>query len=75
MKILYNGMDKQTRTPYLYVGFFMHHKDIKLHAKKQIKKQYPNWKHLTKKEKRALVKKAVAEVIKLYNFNQPITNP
>jgi len=53
----------------------MHEKHIKLLVKKQIKKQYPNWKRLTKKEKRAIAKQVTEEVIKLYDFHQPIQDP
>jgi hypothetical protein len=50
----------------------MHHKHIKLLVKKQLKKQYPRWKRLTKKEKKKIAKKVIDEVIKLYDFTQPI---
>jgi hypothetical protein len=53
----------------------MHHKNIKLIVKKQLKKQYPNWKRLRRKKKKAIAKKVTAEVIKLYDFNQIITDP
>ncbi|UCF85942.1 MAG: transposase, partial [Desulfobacteraceae bacterium] len=53
----------------------MHHKNIKLIVKKQLKKQYPNWKRLSRKKKKAISKKVTAEVIKLYDFNKPIQNP
>jgi len=32
----------------------MHHKNIKLIVKRQLKKDHPNWRGLTKKEKRIL---------------------
>ena len=53
----------------------MHHKHIKSLVKKQLKKQYPNWKRLSKKKKKAISRKVTAEVIKLYDFNKPITDP
>ncbi len=50
----------------------MHHKHIKLLVKKQLKKQYPRWKRLTRKEKKKIAKEVIDEVIKLYDFTQPI---
>jgi hypothetical protein len=53
----------------------MHAKHIKLLVKKQLKKQYTNWKLLIKKEKRIIARKVTADVIKPYYFNQPIIIP
>jgi len=53
----------------------MHHKDIKLIIRKQLKKKYPNWKRLTRKEKKGIAKKVLAEVVTLYNFDQPVEAP
>ena len=60
-------LDKQ-KSHTKYGGFFMHHKHIKLIAKKQLKEQYPNWKRLRRKKKKAISKKVTAEVIKLYGL-------
>ena len=53
----------------------MHHKDIKLTIRKQLKRQHPNWKRLTKKTKKATARKVLAEVSAEYDFNQDIRAP
>ena len=53
----------------------MHHKNIKLTALKQLKKQFPNWKRLSKKTKRDLARMVLAEVVAGYNFKQEIEAP
>jgi hypothetical protein len=53
----------------------MHHKHIKLLIKKQLKRKYPHWKTLTKKQKKAITKKVVEEVTAHYDFTQPVTAP
>ncbi len=53
----------------------MHHKNIKLHVKKQLKKDHPNWQRLTKKEKKELAKQVTNAVINDYDFNQEINSP
>lgn len=53
----------------------MTHKDIKNSVRKQLKKEYPNWKKLSKKEKRAIAKKVLNEVESCYDYEQPITTP
>ena len=52
----------------------MHHKDIKAQIRKQLKTNYPNWKRLSRKEKKAIAKMVLDEVIKDYDFSQEI-NP
>ncbi len=52
----------------------MHHKDIKLIIRKQLKKRYPNWKRFNNKEKKTIAKKVLAEVIKLYDFKRVLKN-
>ena len=39
----------------------MHHKNIKQIIRKQLKKQYPNWKQLSKKQKKAISKAVLNE--------------
>ena len=51
----------------------MHHKNIKYVVRKQLKTQFPNWKRLDRKTKRALATQVLAEVVAGYDFNQPIT--
>jgi len=53
----------------------MHHKNIKLPVRKQLKNQFPNWKRLPKKRKRELAKKVLAEVVAEYDFKQAVGAP
>ena len=53
----------------------MHHKAIKAQIRKQLKTQYPNWHRLTKKEKKAVAKKVLDEVVANYDFKQEVTAP
>ncbi len=50
----------------------MHHKDIKLSIRKQLKREYPNWKRLNKKTKKAIARKVLVEVSAEYDFKQDI---
>ena len=50
----------------------MHHKNIRLIVRKQLKRQYPNWKRLNKKTKKEIARKVLAEVTDEYDFNQDI---
>ena len=50
----------------------MHHKNIKLIIRKQLKKEYPNWKRLNKKTKKEIARKVLVEVSAEYDFNQDI---
>ncbi|MFT5730808.1 MAG: hypothetical protein ACI8PB_004998 [Desulforhopalus sp.] len=52
----------------------MHHKNIKLIVRKQLKKQYPDWSRLKKKTKKAIIKKILAEYGTEYDFNQNIVS-
>lgn len=51
----------------------MHHKHIKRLINKQLKKQFPNWKRLTKKIKKGIAKKVLEEVTTDYDFNQTVS--
>lgn len=53
----------------------MHHKNIKLTVKRQLKKDHPNWHSLTKKEKKELAKQVTEAVISEYDFKQEINSP
>ena len=53
----------------------MHHKNIKLIVRKQLKNQFPNWKRLPKKEKQELARKVLAEVVTEYDFKQEVIAP
>ncbi len=48
----------------------MHHKSIKLIVRKQLKKQFSNWKRLSKKTKKELIRKVAAKIASEYDFNQ-----
>lgn len=50
----------------------MHHKNIKLIVRKQLKNQFPNWKRLPKTRKRELARKVLAEVVAEYDFKQEV---
>lgn len=53
----------------------MHHKAIKAQIRKQLKIRYPNWRHFTKKEKKAIAKKVLDEVVGKFDFNQKVIVP
>ena len=53
----------------------MHYKNIKRLVKKQIKKDYPDWKDLSKKEKKSLAQEICEAIIDDYDFNQEIDVP
>jgi hypothetical protein len=53
----------------------MHHKAIKAEIRKQLKTQFPHWQSLTQKEKKAISKKILSEVVKDYDFKQEVTTP
>jgi len=52
----------------------MHHKNIKAIIRKQLKKNYRNWKRLTKREKRQIAEKVSDEVKSNYDFSKEIEN-
>ena len=52
----------------------MHHKNIKVIVRKQLKTQFPNWKRLGRKVKQTLVKQVLAEVEATYDFSIPVTS-
>ena len=53
----------------------MHDKNIKLMVKKQLKKDHPNWKRLTQKEKKELAKQVTEAVINDYDLKAEIEAP
>ncbi|MCP4749542.1 MAG: transposase [Proteobacteria bacterium] len=53
----------------------MHHKNIKLIVKKQLKKDHPHWQRMTKKEKKELAKQVTAAIVDDYDFKQEIDAP
>jgi len=53
----------------------MHHKAIKAEIRKQLKTRYLQWQCLTQKEKKAIARKVLDEVVKNYDFKQEVTTP
>jgi hypothetical protein len=53
----------------------MHHKAIKAQIRKQLKTRYPNWQRLNKKQKKAIAKRVLDQVVENYDFNQEVINP
>ena len=53
----------------------MHHKNIKLTVRKQLKKQFPSWKRLPRKIKKELAKKVLTEVVSEYDLKQVVDAP
>jgi len=47
----------------------MHHKNIKSIIKKQLKKEYPNWKRIPHNQKKSISKAVLAEVVANYDFD------
>jgi hypothetical protein len=47
----------------------MHHKAIKAQIRKQLKTKYPNWKRLSRKQKKAIAKMVLNEAVKDYDFS------
>ena len=50
----------------------MHDKNIKRIVEKQLKKQFPNWKRLKKKEKKKLAREVLEEVVRAYSYKEEI---
>ncbi len=53
----------------------MTHKDIKRKIRKELKKKYPNWRKLKKKQKKAIAKEVLNEAVAEYDFNKPVEAP
>lgn len=53
----------------------MHKKDIKRLVRKQLKKEYPNWKRHTNKEKKNIAQKILDEITDGYDFDQTVEAP
>ncbi len=53
----------------------MHHKNIKLTIRKQLKKQYPNWNRLNRKTKKEIAQKVLAEIVSEYDFSRDVISP
>ena len=53
----------------------MHHKNIKVIVRKQLKKQYPNWNRLSRKTKKEIIRKVLAEAVSDYDFTGDVVSP
>jgi hypothetical protein len=53
----------------------MQHKNIRKEVIAQLKKEFPNWKRLSKKMKKELAGKVFKEIVGEYDFKQVITVP
>ena len=53
----------------------MHRKNIRVKVKKQLKYNHPHWKNLKKKAKKKLLKQVTDEVMKVYDYSQPVNLP
>ncbi len=53
----------------------MHHKNIKLTIRKQLKKQFPNWKRMERKQKKNIARKILDEAVAEYDFKQIVDAP
>lgn len=53
----------------------MHEKNIKRLVVKQLKKEFPKWKRISRKEKKRLAKQVVDEVMSAYSFDKEIDVP
>ncbi len=58
-----------------YTGASMHHKNIKRIVIKQLKKDHPNWRTISKKEKKQLAKEVTEAVIHDYDFSTVLDVP
>lgn len=53
----------------------MHHKDIKRQIRKQLKKEYRNWKRLNKKDKKSIARMVLDEMVSDYDFTKQVDTP
>ena len=53
----------------------MHPKDIKRSIRKQLKKQFSNWKRIGKKQKKVIARKVLAETVAEHDFKQVVDAP
>ncbi|MFT5702561.1 MAG: hypothetical protein ACI8ZB_005484, partial [Desulforhopalus sp.] len=60
-KSLYNGWTLLPKRIQPKTEASMHHKNIKVSIRKQLKKQYPNWSSLPKKVKKHIIQEVIAE--------------
>ena len=53
----------------------MHEKNIKRIIRKQVKKSHPNWKRISKKEKKKILKEITEAVLTDYNYDEEVVVP
>lgn len=53
----------------------MHHKEIKNQVRKQLKSRFPNWKSLSKKEKRKVSRSVLEQVSGNHDFSKEVETP
>lgn len=53
----------------------MHKKNIKAQVRKQLKTEFPNWRCLTRKEKKRIAQKVLNEVVDSYDYPKEIETP
>jgi len=53
----------------------VHHKNFKVTVNRRLKTDHPDWRRLTKKEKKALAEQVTEAVVKGYDFEQEIGKP
>jgi hypothetical protein len=44
-------------------------------VRKQLKKQFPNWNRLNRKEKKEIAEKVLSELVAEYDFKQTVATP
>lgn len=70
MKMSYNACVVSTTKFHKQKDISMHEKNIKRMVSKQLKKQFPNWKQLSRKQKKALSSKVLEQVVHEYSFDE-----
>jgi hypothetical protein len=68
-------METPTKENSIQNGGFMHHKNIKLIIRKQLKKQYPDWNRLKRKVKKHIIREVMTEYASDYDFSRDIATP
>lgn len=53
----------------------MHEKDIKRTVKNQLKKKFPSWNRMSKKQKKELAARVLAEVLSEHDFDRAVETP
>ena len=72
MKMLYNVCVISTTKFHRKKDIFMHEKNIKRTISKQLKKQFPNWKRLPRKQKKAIASQVKEQVLQEYSFDEAL---